>query len=59
MDHQQMAELTAIYFVLRPHGSVCIYWGNDTFEGKKKKDCIQKALWNIASPLPQKRETEK
>lgn len=52
MDHQQMAELTAIYFVLRPHGSVCIYWGNDTFEEKKERLHSEGSVEYCLSPPP-------
>lgn len=53
-----MAELTAVYFVVRPHGYVCIHWGNKAFGGEKEK--VQKVLQIIyLPPLMAKGTSEK
>lgn len=55
-----MAELTTIYFVVRPHGCVCTEWGNKTFKrGGEKINLIQEALAYCSSPSLPKGTNEK
>lgn len=54
-----MAELTTIYFVVRPHGCACIYWGNKTVKGAEKKKIDSEDSVDYYCPPPSKEQMRK